>query len=66
VKKPRLARSFKRNNGRRGELIRRDIEQQDLTPEEKAELAALEEWCDDWVDKRHPLPDLPWLLGEEG
>lgn len=54
----RLARSFKKNNQRRCELIRRDVYKKDLTAEEQSELKALQAWVRAWVDKRHPLPSL--------
>ena len=57
----KLARSFKQNNRRRCELIRRDVPQCNLSEAEKAELKTLEAWCDAWVEARHSLSDLSWI-----
>jgi hypothetical protein len=50
-----LARSFKKNNERRHELIRKK-NRDGLTVDEWQELEALKQWCREWVDNRHPLP----------
>jgi hypothetical protein len=49
-----LARSFKKNNERRHELIRKK-NRDGLTVDEWQELEALKQWCREWVDNRHPL-----------
>lgn len=56
MKNPKLARSFKKNNARRVELIRKEIQGGGIDLEERQELAALEEWVEEWVDKRDPVP----------
>jgi len=60
----KLARSFKRNNERRIELLRQ-CRAAGLTEAETAELARVAAWCDRWVDARYPLPRPPadeWRL----
>lgn len=51
----RLARSFKKNNGRRWELIDKRQHYGPLTDVEDVELTQLQEWCREWVNKRHPI-----------
>jgi len=52
-----MARSFKKNNHRRIELLRQR-QHYGLTEAEQAELEAVIAWCDQWMAARHPLPRL--------
>lgn len=51
--------TYKRLNGRRADLILRDLHDHDLTAGEKAELEELQEECGRVVDLAWRLPDLP-------
>ena len=52
---PRL--SFKKANARRHELIDKKYRVgEELTEAEAAELERLQEFCGEWIDKRHPSP----------
>lgn len=53
----------RKKNARRFELINKEMNSE-LTAEESKELEALQEWCDAWIDKHCPLPELPELGGE--
>lgn len=54
----------RKKNARRFELINKEMNSA-LTAEEAKELAGLQEWCDKWLDKHYPLPELPEIGGGE-
>ena len=53
--------AFRARNGRRLELIHRKYRGAGLATAEEAELAILQKWIEDWMDKNRPLP---WAMLE--
>ncbi len=50
-------RSYKQKNERRLHLIDKEYRSK-LTKAEKVELKELMIWCGNWINERHPLPEI--------